>query len=459
MTATINKKINDSKAARWAVVVLVSLTMMSGYFLTDVMAPLKTMLEQSLGWTSTEYGLFTSGYGWLNVFAFMLIFSGIVLDKMGMRFTGVSATATMLIGTAIKYWAISSTFENNIISIFGYEMNRQVLYAAVGYAIFGVGVEAIGITASKIIAKWFKGKELALALGMNVAFGRIGTLLALVVSPIIARHYGHPSKPIMLCLVLLCVGLLSFFMFCISDRKLDKQLGEDNEVEKEDFKFSDIVSIVKIKAFWYIAFLCLMFYSAIFPFLKFATELMVQKFHVGQDLAGTIPGLIPMGTLLLTPLFGSIYDRKGKGATIMVIGSLMLIAVHVLLSMPFITWWILAALLMIILGVAFSLVPSAMWPSVTKIVPQRQLGTAFALIFYIQNWGLMGVPLLIGAVLEKYCITGTSMIDGFETTTYDYTLPMAIFAGFSIISLLFALLLKKEDRTKGYGLQEPNIKK
>lgn len=459
MTEIIKRKINDSTAARWSVVLLVSLTMMSGYFLTDVMAPLKTMLEQTLGWDSQEYGFFTSGYGWLNIFAFMLIVSGIILDKMGVRFTGTMATFIMIVGTAIKYWAISTTFENPNINILGLELKRQVLFAALGYAIFGVGVEAIGITASKIIVKWFKGKELALALGMNVAFGRIGTLLALAVSPIIAEKMGHPSMPILLCLVLLCIGLLSFLVFCMSDKKLDKQLGEDAEVEREDFCIKDILDIVKVKAFWYIAFMCLTFYSAVFPFLKYATELMVNKFHLDPSVAGLIPSILPMGTLFLTPLFGSIYDRKGKGATIMIIGSCLLIAVHALFAVGALDWWVIAAILMCVLGVAFSLVPSAMWPSVAKIIDQRKLGTAYALIFYIQNWGLSGVPLLIGYVLNEYCITGTTMINSVQTTSYNYTLPMLIFMSFGVLGLLFALLLKREDKIMGYGLQEPNMKK
>lgn len=218
MTELTVKKIRDSKAARWSVVALVSFTMLCGYIITDVMAPLKTMLEQELNWTSSEYGLFTSGYGWLNVFVFMLIISGIILDKMGVRFTGISATLVMLIGTSIKYWAISTTFENNIITIGNwFSINKQVLLAGTGYAIFGVGVEAIGITATKAIVKWFKGKEVALALGLNVATARIGTLLAMSVSPLIAAHYQNPSSPLLYCIAMLIIGLLSFLVFCIMD--------------------------------------------------------------------------------------------------------------------------------------------------------------------------------------------------------------------------------------------------
>lgn len=461
MTELTVKKIRDSKAARWSVVALVSFTMLCGYIITDVMAPLKTMLEQELNWTSSEYGLFTSGYGWLNVFVFMLIISGIILDKMGVRFTGISATLVMLIGTSIKYWAISTTFENNIITIGNwFSINKQVLLAGTGYAIFGVGVEAIGITATKAIVKWFKGKEVALALGLNVATARIGTLLAMSVSPLIAAHYQNPSSPLLYCIAMLIIGLLSFLVFCIMDKKLEKEDEETEESSKEKFKLSDILGIVKLKGFWYIAALCVLFYSAVFPFLKYASDLMVQKFSVNPELAGIIPSLLPLGTLFLTPFFGNLYDRKGKGASIMIIGSLMLIGVHLLFSIPFLNYWLIAVVLMIILGIAFSLVPSAMWPSVPKIIDERRLGTAYSLIFWIQNWGLMGVPLLIGRILDsRFCLIGETMINGKLTPIYNYTLPMLVFAGFGILGLLFAFLLKKEDKKKGYGLELPNIEK
>lgn len=452
----LKTKIRESKAARWSVVALVSLTMLAGYIITDVMAPLKTMLESELGWTSSEYGVFTSGYGWFNVFVFMLIVSGIILDKMGLRFTGIAATITMIVGTAIKYWAISTTFENPTITIsLGsweiFSMSRQVLFASLGFAVFGVGVEAIGITATKTIVKWFKGREVALALGLNVATARIGTLIALAVSPIIAKEFKHPSMPILFCLALLVIGLMSFIVFCVMDTKLDKE--ENSEIEKEEFKIADIIGIIKLKGFWYIAALCVLFYSGVFPFLKYASDLMVQKFGVDDEMAGIIPSLLPLGTLFLTPLFGSMYDRKGKGASIMILGSLMLIGVHVLFAMPFIDNWVVAVILMIVLGIAFSLVPSAMWPSVPKIIDERQLGTAYSLIFWIQNWGLMGVPLLIGYVLDSDLCK--SVVDG--KTSYDYTVPMLIFAGFGVLGLLFAFLLKAEDKKKGYGLEKPNI--
>jgi MFS family permease len=217
--------------------------------------------------------------------------------------------------------------------------------------------------------------------------------------------------------------------------------------------------IVTNKGWWYIAILCVLFYSAVFPFLKYAADLMVNKFGVSEDLAGTIPSMLPFGTILLTPLFGSLYDRKGKGATIMMIGASILILVHALFAVPFLNHWLIAIVLILALGVGFSLVPSAMWPSVPKIIPEKQLGTAYALIFWVQNWGLMGVPALIGWVLDKYCVTGQIMREGVSVNTYDYTLPMMIFTGFGILALLFAYLLKVEDKKMGYGLQLPNIQK
>jgi MFS family permease len=186
---------------------------------------------------------------------------------------------------------------------------------------------------------------------------------------------------------------------------------------------------------------------------------MVNKFNVDQEFAGIIPGLLPFGTILLTPLFGNLYDRKGKGATIMIVGAILLIFVHALFSIPFLNFTPVAIILIIILGIGFSLVPSAMWPSVPKIIPEKQLGTAYAMIFWVQNIGLGGVPLLIGWVLNKYCIIGTRLVDGVQVSNYNYTLPMMIFTGFGVLALVFALLLKAEDKKKGYGLQLPNIKK
>ena len=324
MVEYLRKKIADSAAARWTVLGLVSFTMLTGYVMTDAMAPLKTMLEQQLGWDSTDYGVFTSGYGWFNIFLLMLIFGGMILDKKGPRFTGVLSVGLMIAGSLLKYWAVSTDFGGAVTSLsIGswqvFSLKSQVLYATLGFAIFGVGIEMVGITANKVVVKWFRGKALALALGLNVAAGRIGTAIAMFGSLPFARAMGSPSAPLLVCLIMFCIGLLSFLVFCVMDRRYDRETETerplDNEkTDEEEFRFSDIFRIARIKAFWYITILCVLFYSAVFPFLKYATELMIQKFHVSPEFAGSIPALLPFGNVLLTPLFGSIYDRKGRGA-------------------------------------------------------------------------------------------------------------------------------------------------
>ncbi len=469
MVAALQKKISESATARWSVLALVAFTMLCGYFITDVMAPLKNMLETQMAWDSSDYGFFTSAYGWFNVFLLMLIFGGMILDKMGVRFTGLMSTIIMVVGVGIKYWAIASDFGGSMVHIFGVSISTQVLWASIGYAIFGVGIEIAGITVSKIIVKWFKGKELALAMGLEMACARIGTALALGVTPLLAEHFQSVSMPILLGLLLLCIGMISFVVFVVMDAKRDQELKETAAPE-EPFRFRDIFDIIKLKGFWYIAILCVLFYSAVFPFLKYAPDLMINKFGISSKLSGIIPSLLPFGTILLTPFFGNLYDRKGKGATIMLIGSFMIVGIHLLFAIPAFTSWWLALALIIALGVAFSLVPSAMWPSVPKIIPENKLGTAYALIFWIQNWGLMGVPYLIGKVLNNYCvidnnetvaeeITGTVVPEVTTDVAYDYTIPMLIFTALGVLSILFAFLLKRENTIKGYGLELPNIQK
>jgi MFS family permease len=570
---TITNTLRDSKVARWTALAVVSFTMLCGYYLTDVMAPLKGLLEGQLHWNSSEFGFFTSAYGWFNVFLLMLIVGGIILDKMGVRFTGLMAAIIMVAGTSIKYWAISThMLDGQTWHLVFWDVKAQVFMAGFGFAVFGVGVEVAGITVSKIIVKWFKGKELALAMGLEMATARMGTALALSTSVPIAKAFNSVSAPILVCLIMLCIGLISFFIYTFMDKKLEASQVAFNEANKtvdneEEFRIADILKIITNKGWWYIAILCVLFYSAVFPFLKYATDLMVQKFHINEDWAGLIPAMLPFGTILLTPLFGNLYDRKGKGASIMIIGAVLLIFVHLIFTIPFLNQWIVAIFLILVLGIGFSLVPSAMWPSVPKIIPEKQLGTAYSLVFWVQNWGLMGVPALIGWVLNKYCFIGFFAVvgTGFTTTQgdqisqvalsdhktfpisevgtitrknedvkvaqfirksdgtisavitasndtigtefvtkkslnkairkneikvtqysyldkgkienfvtnkgekiskfnnvfsfYNYTLPMMIFTGFSLIALIFALLLKAEDKKKGYGLELPNIKK
>lgn len=452
----IYKKLNDSAAARWGALLIVSFTMMCGYFITDVMAPLEDLLtkapaEGGLGWTSDEYGFFSGAYGYINVFLLMLFFGGIILDKCGVRFTGTMSSSLMLVGALIKWYALDNSFGDA--QIFGYPV--QVALAALGFAVFGMGAEITGITVTKVIAKWFTGHELALAMGLQVAMARIGTAAALACSLPFANAMGNVAAPVLLGAALLCVGVVSFLVYCVMDRKLDASVAATAEESAEEgFSFGDLKLIFTNKGFWLIAILCVLFYSGVFPFLKFATKLMIYKYNVDPELAGLIPAMLPFGTILLTPVFGSLYDRMGKGATLMIIGSLMLTLVHVLFALPIMNVWWFAIGIMIILGVAFSLVPSAMWPAVPKIIPMKQLGSAYAIIFYIQNIGLSMVPVLIGSVIQNYATIETA-----EGVTYDYTIPMAIFAGFGVVAVCVALLLKRIDKTNGYGLEEPNIQK
>ena len=456
MTKALQQKLSDSKSARWTALLIVSVTMMFGYFFTDVMSPLEPLLTAAkgsegglgLGWTSSEYGWFSGAYGLMNVYLLLLFFGGIILDKFGIRFTGLMSTGLMFLGAVIKWWATANDFGTETIWVpFGGDVNAQVAYAGLGFAIYGVGCEIAGITVSKVIVKWFTGHELALAMGLQVALARIGTAAALAGALPFAKAFGGVSASVGLGAACLCIGVISFIVYNVMDKKEDAAVAATSEPE-EGFKFADLKLLFGNLGFWYITLLCLMFYGGVFPFLKFATKLMVFKYGVEPELAGLIPAMLPFGTIFLTPIFGGIYDKYGKGATLMIIGSVLLTLVHVVFAMPM-TSVALAIIVMTILGIAFGLVPSAMWPSVPKIIPMKLLGTAYALIFYIQNIGLSMIPMWIGAVNEKN--TGA---DG----VINYTESMTIFAAFGAVAIIISFLLLLEDKKKGYGLQKANVK-
>ena len=453
MVQQIQKKLSDSAAARWAALAIVSVTMMFAYFFTDVMSPLEPLLTAAkeegglgLGWTSDEYGFFSGSYGFFNVFLGLLFIGGIILDKFGIRFTGLMSTILMFGGALIKWWAVSNTFTGEL---FGYQM--QVIWACLGFALYGVGAEIAGITVSKVIVKWFTGHELALAMGAQVALARFGTAAALSFALPFAKNMGAVSASIGLGAAMLCIGMLSFIVYNIMDKKEDAAVAASATEPEEGFKFSDLKLLFCNKGFWYITLLCLMFYAGVFPFLKFATKLMVIKYGVAEDIAGTIPSMLPYGTIVLTPLFGYVYDKVGKGATLMIIGSVLLTVVHAVFALPEVNAVAVAIVMMVLLGIAFGLVPSAMWPSVPKIIPMQLLGTAYAMIFYIQNIGLSMVPIWIGKINQANTDEATGLI--------DYTQTMTTFAGFGVVAIVIAVLLLIEDKKKGYGLQEANIKK
>ncbi|HJN05152.1 MAG TPA: MFS transporter [Bacteroidales bacterium] len=479
MTEEIKKSLRDNVGVRWFVLVLVSLCMLIAYTFMEVLSPLQTLIQSTYGWSGSEWGIVTGAQGYLNVFAFMLIFAGIVLDKMGIRFTAVSSGIVMILGAIIKYWAFAGNFAigTEIIGI-----DSRVFVSAAGFAIFCVGAEGAGITVSRIIVKWFKGKEMALAMGTEMALARFGSFIALFGAPRIANAIDIPTS-VLVGTIALCIALILFIVYTIMDSRLDKQL-QDSAVEEDPFHLSDLKLIITSRGFWYIAILCLLFYSAVFPFYKFSSGLMVNKFGVDPGTAGDIPSILPFGTMLLTPLFGYVYDKIGKGATIMIIGAVLLVVVHTIFYIPSLTETWTAILAVVLLGIAFSLVPSAMWPSVPKIIPDKQLGSAYALIFYVQNIGLMLVPILLGVVLDKTNpginektdaaiqafrdsgVPANEIADKVqelrtigEIPMFDYANTWLIFVGLTILAVVFGFLLKAEDKKKGYGLELPNIQK
>ena len=445
------------KKMRFVTLVLVSLTMMFAYFFTDVMSPLESLLTSSpetggLSWSSDEYGFFSGSYGFFNVFLLLLFFGGVVLDKFGIRFTGVLSSLLMFGGALIKWWAVSHSFEGSVALPFSLGVySTQVIVASLGFAIFGVGAEIACITATKVIVKWFTGYEMAFAMGLQVALARIGTATALAFSLPFAQWLGEAHHSVGLGASLLFIGLLLFLVYCVLDKRFDREAAAGDSAEtsaEEGFRFSDLRLLIVSRGFWHISLLCLMFYAGVFPFLKFATKLMIFKYGISESVAGLIPAMLPFGTIFLTPFFGRIYDRYGRGATLMLIGSVLLFVVHLVIALP-LNYWPLVIFMMVMLGIAFGMVPSAMWPSVPKIIPMKLLGTAYALIFYIQNIGLALVPIWIGKINQQHTDPSTGVI--------DYTETMIVFALFGLLAIVLSLLLLREDKVRGYGLEQRNI--
>ncbi len=458
---SIQQTLRDSKAARWTAVLILSFTMFAAYMFTEVISPLKPILERTYGWDSTDFGTVTSAYGLFNVFFFMLIIVGYLLDKFGIRFSAIVSAVIMLVGAIMKWLAFKEIFSPvNEVNLLGLvQLKEQVFFATLGYAIFGIGAEYAGIMVTKAIVKWFSGYEVALAMGMQVAIARLGSAVPLAFGALVASRTSVAAW-VLIATLFLIAGLIAFFYYNMMDRRLDRQVSEATPASGDDeFNLSDVLMIITNKGFWLIAILCLLFYSAVFPFYKYGPDLMVNKFGVSESWAGLLPSLVPFGTMILTPLFGSLYDNKGKGATIMILGSLFLMVVHTIFFLPFVTSVVVAFFNVLLLGIAFSLVPSAIWPSVAKIIPQKQLGSAYALIFWIQNIGLWGIPLLVGIVLDKTNPGVAAAKQAGENVTYDYTLTWIIFVALTLAAILMALWLKAEDKKRHYGLELPNIEK
>ena len=445
MTEAIRQRLNDSPVARWTVLLIVATAMMMGYFVNDVMSPLETLLEMpkeagGLGWTPSDYGFFSGSSGLINVFLLMLFFSGLILDKMGIRFTGILACSLMVLGTLLKLYGVTVDFGSDMVSFFGFELPMSVAVASLGFAIFGVGYEMTGITVSKAMVRWFTGHELALAMGLQLAMARLGTAAALSISAPIARHFTL-SMPLLVSLAFLIIGLLAFLVFCVMDRKLDSSVSSQT-TNSEEFHWSDIRVTLRNPGFWLITLFCVLFYSAVSPFLKFSTKLMVIKYGVDTDIAGFFSSIAPFGTIMMTPVFGLINDRYGKGVTLVITGALMLTCVHFGFSLPLHNSTIAIAL-MVILSIGYSLAPAALWPCVPKIIPLKCLGTAYSMIFFIQNFGRAIIPMFVGKANE---------------TDSSYTTSMLIFGFTALGAALIAVAMFYVNRQKGYGLQLPNIK-
>ncbi|MDD4545428.1 MAG: MFS transporter [Bacteroidales bacterium] len=466
MTEKLQKSMRDSAVMRWIALGLISLTMFFAYFFVDVAAPLKTLLEQDpYFWSNETFGMLGGSEFFLNVFAGFLILSGIILDKMGIRFTLRLSGALMLIGGTIKWYALTTGFAETgfaqTLDSFIPAVPASAKLAFFGFAIFGVGVEMAGITVSKTIVKWFKGKELALAMGLEMAIARLGVFAVFQLSPIFAKE-GGVSNSVFFGVLFLIVGFLTFLIYTFMDKKLDKETGGIELAPEDEFKVSDLGKILSNPGFLAIAGLCVLFYSAIFPFQKFATDMLSSKLDIEIAVASRYVSFFPIGAMVLTPFIGAFLDFKGKGATMMIYGAILLTISHLIFALvPESAFTPAVAIFtIVILGTAFSLVPASMWPSIPKIVEDRYLGSAYGLIFYIQNIGLLLVPMLIGFALSASNPGVAEQIQqGVEGAKYNYTVPELIFAGFGVAAFFLGIILKMVDKKQGYGLDIPNKKK
>ncbi len=462
--------LSDSPAMRWTALSLLALANLAAYIFMDILSPLQELLQTHRGWDPVAYGHYAGSETFLNVFVFFLIFAGIILDKMGVRFTAILSGAVMVAGALIKYFAVSEGFAGSAaqawfdanlnlpeawwnVTPFYKGMPGSAKLASIGFMIFGCGCEMAGITVSRGIVKWFQGKEMALAMGVEMAVARIGVAVVMLGSPVIAAIVPvSVSRPVALGVVFLCIGLILFIVYGFLDKRLDAQGVEE---EKDDpFKVSDIGKILSLKMFWIVALLCVLYYSAIFPFQKYAINMLQCNLGYTAEQAGRVFFVFPLGAAAITPFLGNFLDRKGKGATMLILGALLMILCHLTFALvvPATQSVLVTFLAIILLGISFSLVPAALWPSVPKLIDAKLLGSAYALIFWIQNIGLYAFPMIIGSVLSA---SNPGVTDPLK---YDYTVPMLVFASLGIIALILGFVLKIEDRRKGFGLEMPNIK-
>ena len=457
MTKQMKQLLNDHAWARWTALILVASMMFFAYMFVDVMSPLKSLLETNLHWDSGTFGTYAASEYFLNVFFFFLIFAGIILDKMGIRFTGVLSASMMVIGAGIKLIGISDWFQGTALcgwlDSWWTSFPGSAKMASLGFMIFGCGCEMAGTTVSKAITKWFKGKEMALAMGVEMSIARLGVFAVMWTSPLLANMFDQSVvAPVAFCTLLLLIGLICYIVFTFMDVKLDRELaasGEKSETtdgEDEEFHISDLGKILRSQMFWLVALLCVLYYSGIFPFQRFAPNYIQETLGIDAEAAARLFSVFPILAMVLTPFLGAFLDYKGRGATMLIIGAVIMTLCHLGFAflLPAVPQVWIAVTLILILGVSFSLVPAALWPSVPKIIDANILGSAYCLIFWIQNIGLCLVPLLIGETLD---ITG------------GYRVPMIIFASFGVLAIFFGVWLKILNSKRGYGLEAPNVKK
>lgn len=443
----IERLLRDRPEYRWGVLAIVSFIMAANYYFFDALSPLQSALETNLHFSASDYGVMQSFYSFPNTFLLMAIFGGIILDRLGIRITGSVFCGFMLLGGAVVVYSTSDYYLNggfgyHFMNSFWTSVNPAVKMMSLGQLFFGLGAETSIVVINKILVKWFKGREIAFAFAINLSIARIGSFLAFQLTP----RFDQWHVAIYFAALLLFIAFLAFFIYQFFDRKIDRQEKSDSLLTEEDiFRWSDFTGLIKNRSFIYISLICLCFYSAVFPFLKYAPNFFESKFGLPPASSSQIPSLLPLGAILFTPLFGWIVDRWGKAASLMIYGSLILTLCHVLLTVTSFTPYAL----IIMLGIAFSLVPAAMWPSVSRIVDERRIGTAFGTMASIQNFGMWFFTLIAGKILELTPIASNG------TAHYNYTNTMIVFSGLGLLGLLFALLLRREDRIKNLGLDLP----
>lgn len=430
---------------RWGVLILVGLVLSVNYYFYDAFSTLKDLLMSEFNYSNTDYGLFISFYSIPNTFLLMAVLGGIILDRFGIRRTGFFFVFFMAFGAMLTAYGASDYyreggFAHTLFSSFLTAYSPELKMMLLGRFFFGLGAETSIVVISKILVKWFKGKDLALAFGLKVGFGRLGTFAALQLSPRLADS-AQLSTAIWFAAVLVLIGLLAFIVYMLLDIRYDKEVVPTEESKKKDvFKISDLGKILSNPAYLYIALLCVTFYSAVFPFLAFAPDLFLNKFGMTSIQSGEITSLLPLGTLIFTPLFGFLIDRYGKAATAMIFGSSILLIIHLTFAFTNLA----PHIPMILLGISFSLVPAAMWPTMVRLVAEKQIGTAYGLMYSIQNLGLFAFPILSGKILD---ITNPG-----NPEVLNYTPTMLMFAGLGLLGVFFAVLLKVEDKRKGFGV-------